>query len=144
MFKFRIKVIGLALLVICSLCVLFPTVSFALLRDRACAAIWRGCVGKCTGGGGNQSCYDNCDAKQGKCIAAGDTKKQQTPPPPCIGIRCTLPTSHPPTTVGPPARKPRPVQPAKPVGVSNPNQPNNGPVILYRKNESGGGNGRGH
>jgi hypothetical protein len=51
------------------------------------------------------------------------------------------------TTVGPPAREPRPVQPVKPVGISNPNQPtggNNAPVILERKNDSGGGQGQEH
>ena len=75
--QFRIRMIGLALPAICSLCVLFPTASFASLNSIACAAIWRGCTGKCTGKGGSQSCYDNCDANQGRCMAGGTTKKQR-------------------------------------------------------------------
>lgn len=53
---------------------------------------------------------------------------------------------NPPTTVGPPTRKPRPVHPVKPVGVSNPNKTDsgNGGAILLRKNDSGGRQGHGH
>jgi hypothetical protein len=49
---------------------------------------------------------------------------------------------EPPTTVSDPAHPPRhPVEPVKPVGVSNPgstNTGNNGPVIRLRQHDSGG------
>jgi hypothetical protein len=138
--KISIRMHRLALLAICSLGILLPTESFATLNDVACRALHRSCYKQCAQSGGKQTCYDFCDDDALACHSSGLTK-QQTPPPPCTGVRCTLPKSNPPTTVGPPARKPRPVQPAKPVGVSNPGNPNsgnNGPVILLRKNNSGG------
>jgi hypothetical protein len=130
----------------CLLGVVLPTRSFANLNDIACKAIRRGCNADCNHGDGSQACYDQCLRNYQSC-ARGATNKQQTPPPPCEGIHCTLRNPHPPTTVGPPARKPRPVKPVNPVGVSNPNKTNSGnsgPVILYRKNDSGGGQGKGH
>jgi hypothetical protein len=127
---------------ICGLSVLLPTASFATLNDIACNAIWRGCLGHCT----TQACTDRCDSNERQCLVGLPSAKQQTPPPPCRGIRCTLGNPHPPTTVGPTTPRPRPVRPVQPVGVSNPNKTNtgnSGPVILLRKNESGG-QGHGH
>ena len=136
-----------ALVVICFfLSLQSPTESFASLNDIACKAIRRGCNADCNHGDSSQACYDQCQTSYLSC-ASGATKKQQTPPPPCTGIHCTLRNPHPPTTVGPPTRKPRPVRPVKPVGVSNPNKTdtgNSGPVILYRKNDSGSGHSKGH
>ena len=129
----------------CLLGVVSPTESFASLNDIACKAIRRGCNADCNHGGGGQACYDQCLTNYQSCFA-GVTNKQQTPPPPCRGIHCTVLGPNPPRTVGPPNRKPSPVQPVKPVGVSNPNKTGTGnaPVILERKNDSGGGQGRGH
>ena len=129
----------------CLLGVVSPTESFASLNNIACKAIRRGCNADCNHGGGSQACYDQCLTNYQSC-AAGVTNKQQTPPPPCTGIHCTLRNPNPPTTVGPPTRKPSPVKPVKPVGVSNPNKTSTGspaPVILLRKNDSGG-QGHGH
>jgi hypothetical protein len=123
----------------CVLGTLLPNASFAALNDIACDAIWRGCLDKCGSGGGTQSCTNRCDNRRAECVLGLPTSKQQTPPPPCTGIHCTLRGSNPPTTVGPPNRKPNPVQPVRPVGVSNPNKTSTGntPVILERKNDSG-------
>src|ERR1700753_2666443 len=107
MLKFRIRIIGLGLWVTCSLSVSFPGASFASLAERACAAIWRGCVGKCNEGSGSQSCYDACDVKQGTCLSKFATSKQQPPPPPCTGVTCSLRNPHPPTTVSVPPTPPR-------------------------------------
>jgi hypothetical protein len=58
---------------------------------------------------------------------------------------------NPPTTVSelttPPHGPVKPVKPVKPVGFSNPNQTDSGdsnPVILLRKNDSGGSQKQGH
>jgi len=149
MMKFRIKtntLTTLAFAAICGLSVLLPNESFASLNDIACNAAWRGCLGNCGATGNKQACTDRCDSRRSDCSLGASTPKQQTPPPPCRGIQCTLRNPHPPTSVGPPNRKPSPVQPVKPVGVSNPNKTGTGnaPVILERKNDSGGGQGRGH
>ena len=136
----------------CSLGVILPTESFADLRNIACKAIRRGCNADCNHGSGSQACYDQCLANYQSCaFGNGTTTKQQTPPPPCTGIRCNLPTKpHPPTTVSDPtppshgSLKPEPVQP---VGKSNPNSPGSGgnnPVIYERKNDSGGSQSGGH
>jgi hypothetical protein len=127
----------------CSLGVLLPTESFADLNDIACRAIRRGCNADCNGGDKSQACYQQCLKNYQDCTL-GVTKKQQTPPPPCRGIHCTLRNPHPPTIVGEPTRTPRPVTPVNPVGLSNPNKTTNAPVILLRKNDSGGGQGRRH
>jgi hypothetical protein len=87
-----------------------------------------------------------CLGNYQSCIN-GTKNRQQTPPPPCTGIRCTLPKAHPPTSVSPTTTKrPRPVKPVAPVGVSNPNKTNtgdSGSEILLRKNDSGGGKNHG-
>jgi|HubBroStandDraft_4_1064222.scaffolds.fasta_scaffold207394_1 hypothetical protein len=150
--KFRIKIktfalVPLALVAICALSVLLPDKSLAALNDIACDALWRGCLNKCGPGGNTQSCTDKCDNNRADCQAGRPDKKQQTPPPPCTGIHCTLRPTHPPTTVGPTTPLPRPVKPVNPVGVSNPNKPTTGtgePTILLRKNDSGGGPGQEH
>jgi hypothetical protein len=150
--KFRIKIktfalVPLALVAICALSVLLPNKSLAALNDIACDALWRGCLNKCGPGGNTQSCTDKCDNNRADCQAGRPDKKQQTPPPPCTGIHCTLRPTHPPTTVGPTTPLPRPVKPVNPVGVSNPNKPTTGtgePTILLRKNDSGGGPGQEH
>lgn len=147
MTKFRVKTNRFALVAICcSLGVLLPAESFASLNDIACNAAWRGCLGNCGATGNKQACTDRCDSRRSDCSLGASTSKQQTPPPPCRGIQCTVRCPNPPRTVGPPNRKPSPVQPVKPVGVSNPNKTGTGnaPVILERKNDSGGGQGRGH
>jgi hypothetical protein len=152
MMKFRIKIktfalVPLALVAICALSVLLPDKSLAALDDIACDALWRGCLNKCGPGGNTQSCTDKCDNNRADCQAGRPDKKQQTPPPPCTGIHCTLRPTHPPTTVGPTTPLPRPVKPVNPVGVSNPNKPTTGtgePTILLRKNDSGGGPGQEH
>jgi hypothetical protein len=148
MIKLPNRTNGFALVAICcALGVLSPTESFASLNNIACKAIRRGCNADCNAGDQSQSCYDQCLKNYQNCFAAGATKKQQSPPPPCTGIRCTLRPTHPPTTVSDPAHPPRhPIEPVNPVGVSNPNKTesgNSGPVILLRKNDSGGG-GQGH
>lgn len=126
----------------CALSALFPTESFADLRNIACRAIRSGCYTNCSKYG-RQDCYDQCDEDFAHCVF-DNLQKQQSSPPPCRGIHCTFRNPHPPTTVGPPTRKPSPGQPVKPVGVSNPNKTTNAPVILDRQNDSGGGHGRGH
>jgi hypothetical protein len=131
----------------CLLSVLWTTESFADLNDILCRAIRRGCNADCNAGDRSQACYQQCLQSYYDCFNATVVKKQQTPPPPCIGIHCTLRPTHPPTTVGPTTPAPRPVKPVNPVGVSNPNKPttgNNNPVILERKNDSGGSGGQGH
>src|SRR5260370_40839771 len=130
----------------CLIGVLLTTESFAYLNDIACRAIRRGCNAGCNEGDQSQACYDQCLRNYQNC-SFGVTKKQQTPPPPCRGIHCTLGKPHPPTSVGPTTPLPRPVNPAEPVGVSNPNKTNSGtsgPVILLRKNDSGGRQRHGH
>ena len=142
MAKLRSRMNRLSLLAICSFGVLWPTVGFASLNSIACAAIYRGCKQGCT----TDQCVEDCQYESIKCQLAGTTKKQQTPPPPCTGIHCTLRNPTPPTTVGQPNRKPRPVTPVKPVGVSNRGNNNtgsSGPVILLRQHDSGG-HGHGH
>jgi hypothetical protein len=143
MIEFRIKMIRLSLLAACcSLGVLIPTNSYADLNGIACGAIHRGCLSGCN----TDRCIADCDANYISCLVPA-TKKQQTPPPPCTGVRCTLPVHNPPTTVSDPAHPPRhPVRPVKPVGVSNSGNTNTGnssPVILLRKHESGQ-HGQGH
>jgi hypothetical protein len=145
--KNRIKTTMFALATTCVLSVLLPTESFAALINIACDAVWRNCLGNCGATGNKQACTDRCDTRRDDCVIGDTPPKQQTPPPPCTGIHCTLRNPHPPTSVGPPTRKPRPVKPVKPVGVSNPNKTNtgnSGPVILYRKNGSDGAQGKGH
>jgi hypothetical protein len=132
-------------------------VSFGFLTDAW--AIWK-CDSVCLDG--FDACRDWCaknrtgDAKvrcnlqcqhywlSGKNPQSIGRPPPPPPPPPCEGIHCTLRNPHPPTTVGPPTRKPRPVKPVKPVDVSNPNKTTNAPVILLRKNDSGGGQVKGH
>jgi hypothetical protein len=147
MIKFRIKTNMFAVAAICALSVLLPTESFANLNDIACDAIWRGCLDKCGSGGNTQTCTNKCDNRRQECALGLPRSEQQTPPPPCRGIHCTLRNPHPPTSVGPTTPRPRPVKPVEPVGVSNPNKTNtgtSGPVILLRKNDSGGGQGQEH
>ena len=142
--KSRVKLNRFALVAICcSLGVLMPTESFANLNNILCRAIKRGCLGDCNQNDQSEACYSQCISNYVSCVS-GVKNKQQTPPPPCRGIHCTLHNPHPPTTVGPPTRKPRPVNPVKPVGVSNPNKTPPAPVVLFRQNDSGGGHGRGH
>ena len=123
----------------CALAVLLPTESFASLNNIACKAIRRSCNADCSAGDQSQACYSQCSSNYVSCFR-GEQNKQQTPPPPCTGIRCGLRGANPPTTVGPPARNPAPVKPVQPVGVSNPNKTSTGnaPVILERKNDPGG------
>jgi hypothetical protein len=90
-------------------------------------------------------CSAKCDAywnsgKNPQSIGRSDPSN----PPPKTG---PVQVENPPTTVGPPARGPRPVEPlkpVKPVGVSNPNKTNGGPVILLREHNDSGGQGHGH
>ena len=130
----------------CLLGVLSTTESFANLNSIVCRAIRRGCNSDCNAGDQSQACYQRCLLNYQDCAAGVATKKQQTPPPPCSGIHCTLRPTHPPTTVGPTTPPPRPVKPVNPVGVSNPNKPTTGnePVIQLQKNDSGGSGGQGH
>jgi hypothetical protein len=140
MMKFRIKTNTVALAAICALSVSLPNESSASLNDIACNAIWRGCIDKCGLVGNKEACLEKCDNARGDCTL-GVSNRQQTPPPPCRGIHCTLRNPRPPTSVGPTTPRPRPVKPVEPVGVSNPNKTNTGasePVILLRKNDSGG------
>ena len=150
MMKFRIKIkkfalARLALAAICALSVLLPDESSAAIRnliDIACDAIWRGCLNKCGQGGNTQSCTVSAMPVPQNVVQERPPSKQQTPPPPCTGIHCTLRDPHPPTSVGPTTPLPRPVKPVEPVGVSNPNKTNTGtgePTILLRRNDSGGG-----
>jgi hypothetical protein len=133
MTELRSRMKRLFLLAICSFGVLWPTVGFASLNSIACAAIYRGCKQGCA----TAQCVEDCQYASINCQLAGATKKQQTPPP-CAGIRCSLPGHNPPTTVSDPNPKPsRPIKPVEPVNVSNPNKPT-GPVILLRQNDSGG------
>jgi hypothetical protein len=139
--KFRVKTSAIALAAICALSVSLPNESFANLNDIACNAIWRGCLDKCGLVGNTQSCTDSCDNRRQECALGLPLSKQQTPPPPCRGIHCTLGKPHPPTSVGPTTPRPRPVKPVEPVGVSNPNKTTtgtSGPVILLRQHDSGG------
>jgi hypothetical protein len=143
--EFRVRLTRFSFLAICCLGPLSPTVGFALprtLSDIACDAIWRGCNDKCTAHGGSESCYNRCNSNRVACDVGGPITKQQTPPPPCRGVRCNLPVHNPPTTVGQPTHPPRhpvrPVKPVRPVSVSNPNTGNNAPVILLRNKDSGG------
>ena len=145
MIKLRIKTNIFALVAVCcALSTLLPTESLADLNHIICKAARRGCLSGCTDEGAHDACYQQCNDNYFACLGFPPTPKQQTPPPPCRGIHCTLRNPHPPTTVGPPTHKPRPVQPVNPSGVSNPNKTTNAPVILDRKNDSGGGHGRGH
>src|SRR5580704_19504497 len=140
------KLIRLALVAMTVFYVSLPVESFADLNGIACRAIRRGCLGGC-GRSPSQSCAGSCENDYANCIIAGvGTKKQQSPPPSCTGVRCTLRNPHPPTTVGPTAPPDRPTKPVNPTGFTNPNQPStgNGPVILERGHESGGGGGHGH
>jgi hypothetical protein len=144
MTKSRTKMNGLALLAIC-FAVLLPTTSFADLNSVVCRAVHRGCNAGCH----TDACFEACDMAYLDCRTR-PASKQQTPPPPCTGVRCSLPVHNPPTTVSDPNPSPRrpvaPVKPVNPGGVSNPNKPTTGePVILLRKNDSGGqGHGHGH
>jgi hypothetical protein len=139
MTRLRSSMKRLSWLAICSLGVLWPTVSFASLNSIACAAIYRGCKAGCT----TDQCVKDCQYDSINCQLAGATKKQQTPPPPCTGIRCSLPVHNPPTTVSNPNPKPGgTIKPVGPVNVSNPNK-TSGPVILLRQHDSGG-HGHGH
>jgi hypothetical protein len=135
----RLRLSRFAAVAVCALCVLSATESLADLNRIACDAIWRGCLADCRGAGTN--CYRSCGRDRIACWNAGLTK-QQTSPPPCTGVRCSLPVHNPPTSVGQPTRPPgypvRPVKPVKPVSVGNPNTGNSPPVILLRKNDSGG------
>lgn len=145
MMKFRVKIVALVALAVGALgfSALLPSASFATLNDIACNAIWRNCLGNCGATGNKQSCTDRCDSRNQDCLVGRPSSKQQsqTPPPPCTGVRCTLPKAHPPTVASPTTNKrPRPVKPAEPVGVSNPNKTttgNNGEILL-RKNDTGG------
>jgi hypothetical protein len=144
--KTRTRTVMFALLTICISGVLLPTDGFASLNSIACRAIKRGCYGDCAGG--SDACYGECDKSFASCMGFTTTRgKQQTPPPSCTGIRCTLPIRNPPTTVSDPVHPPRhPIGPVKPVGISNPgntNTGNSGPVILLRKNAPGD-HGHGH
>jgi hypothetical protein len=140
-------VVGATVLTACALGALWPTAGLANLAEIACQAIKNDCDRGCDEVTNVLACYKNCGAEYQDCVH-GHTTKQQTPPPPCRGIHCTLRPTHPPTTVSDPAHPPRhPVEPVKPVGVSNPNKTNTGnggPVILLRKNDSGNGQGHGH
>jgi hypothetical protein len=141
MMKLKNRTNRIALMAICcAFGVLLPTEGFADLNNIACKAIRRGCNSDCHDNGGSQSCYGTCLSNYQNCAAGVGTKKQQTPPPPCTGFRCTLHNPHPPTTVGPTPPPPRPYQPVAPTGLSNPNKTSTGnnPVILERGHESGG------
>jgi hypothetical protein len=148
MSDFQRKLIRLAVAAICGLGTLAPGKSFADLNNLACNALWRGCLANCGAGGNTEACTEKCDDNLAICTNSGSLTKQQTPPPPCTGVKCSLRNPHPPTTVSnPPATPRRPVRPApaKPGGVSNPNQTStSNPVILERKNDSGGGQKHGH
>src|SRR5260370_1449718 len=76
----------------------------------------------------------------------GRPPPNQPPPPPPAQLFSPGRSRPPPQRVGPTTPRPRPVKRAEPVGVSNPNKTNtgtSGPVILLRKNDSGG-QGHGH
>ena len=123
----------------CALAVLVPKPSFADLNEIACNAVWRSCLGNCGATGNTQACTDRCDDRRATCLLQKASSKQQTPPPPCTGPLCNIRGANPPRTVSPPNLKPKPIQPVKPVGVSNPNKatPGNAPVIFERKTDSG-------
>lgn len=82
----------------------------------------------------------NCD-EHGKCTGNCDNCSSDAP----IKLKAgPVRVKNPPTTVSNPTNPPRrPVAPVTPVSVSNPNTGNNAPVILLRKNGSGG-QGHGH
>jgi hypothetical protein len=86
----------------------------------------------------DRHCYGVLGCDDSICIIASSLQQESNPPrfgPVQVG--------NPPTTVGPPGRKPPPFRPVGPVNVSNPNQPTSGsqPVILLRATSSGGGGG---
>jgi hypothetical protein len=115
------------------------------------------CTGTCLSG--YLACFDWCNdhnktlKSRMKCAAQCEAywnsgknpqsigRSDPSNPPPKTG---PVQVENPPTTVGPPAREPRPVQPVKPVGVSNPNKTNGAPVILLREHNDSGGQGHRH
>jgi hypothetical protein len=124
----------------------FATEAWAICSDR-CLAGWQACNVWCEKHNKTANswgkCVDACDAywlsgKNPQSIGRPDPANP-APPRKVVG-------PVPPTTVGPPAREPRPVEPVKPVGVSNPNKTGsgNGGVILLRKHNDSGGRGHGH
>src|SRR5690348_15689702 len=106
MINFQVKKFGFALVAVCALGVFMPTDSRATLWTLACHAIREGCFDACD----DNYCFNKCRSDYDACIHRQATAKQQTPPPPCRGFHCTLRHPRPPTTVGTPTRKPRPVR----------------------------------
>src|ERR1700760_2732119 len=91
----RFRLTRFAAAALCALGVLSATESFASLNDIACNAIRRGCWAGCRGLGSD--CYQSCEIDHSACTHPGPSK-QQTPPPPCTGVRCSLPVHNPPRT----------------------------------------------
>jgi hypothetical protein len=118
------------------------TEALAICSTAACNDGWGACVNWCESHNRTAKsqgiCVDKCDAywRDGASIGRPNPPNPSGPP--------RIITPVPPTTVGPPARKPGPVQPVKPVGVSNPNKTNGGPVILLREHNDSGGQGHRH
>src|SRR5665213_133085 len=85
-------------------------------------------------------CYGVTSCTPDTCIIHSPIVKSPTKNGP--GRTTATGKSNPPSGGNPPSRKPRPVKPVNPVSVSNPNKTTSAPVILLRKDDSGGG--RGH
>lgn len=125
----------------------FLTEAWARCSTNKCVNGWAACSLWC-------DAHNTTNASRGKCQVKCDRYWQDgaskvgrpNPTDPTKGTIGPGRLKNPPTTVGRPTRKPRPVHPAKPVGVSNPNKTDsgNGGAILLRKNDSGGRQGHGH
>jgi len=127
----------------------FFTEAWAICSNK-CLDGWEACSNWCDAHNyrltSKIKCYNQCAAywnsgKNPQSIGRSDPPNPSGPP--------RIATPVPPTTVGPPAREPRPVEPVKPVkpvGVSNPNKTGsgNGGVILLREHNDSGGPGHGH
>jgi hypothetical protein len=114
----------------------------AICSTDACLNGYANCLGWCSAHNKTAKSDGACSIKCGDYWHDGASIGRSNPPNPFGPPRIATPV--PPTTVGPPAGEPRPIQPVKPVGVSNPNQPTGGPVILLREHNGSGGQGHGH
>ena len=125
----------------------FLTDAWALCNTHKCVSGMSACIDWCFDHNktikSQKSCYAKCDTYW---VNGASKVGRPDPTNPTKGTIGPGRLKNPPTTVGPPTRKPRPVHPVKPVGVSNPNKTDsgNGGAILLRKNDSGGRQGHGH
>jgi hypothetical protein len=125
----------------------FFTEAKAKCSTDACLTGYGNCLGWCSTHNKTAKSDGACSVKCGDYWHDGASLRQPNPPNPSQGTvgpgRVNPPTSVSDPT--PPSHQP--VVPVKPVSVSNPNKTsssNSGPVILLRKNDSGGGQEYGH